>query len=69
MARTYQRVSDKVVKRTDHIWKKFGNGHLCCLCGAFTRKGPPPFPTPDDWMPEMYMVLNEKDRAQVRLVF
>lgn len=64
----YQKVGDKAYERTDHVWKVFGNGYLCCLCGGFTRQKPPPFPTPQDWLPETFIELNAKDRAQVRLV-
>lgn len=48
----------------DHVWFETGfeGNYKCCLCGA-VAKLPPPYPTPEDWVPERYERLLLSERA------
>lgn len=58
----FQQPTRKQVNRADHVWYKRPDGtYKCCLCGGVTLL-PPHYPTPDDWLPERYEVVEEADR-------
>ena len=53
-----QMLGDGIPHRAEHVWFRIPDGprrgyYKCCLCGAIAVE-PPPFPTPDDWMPLDY---------------
>lgn len=60
--RKFQRVSDKIVDRTDHVWMATGAGWKCVLCGGVTGRQPPPYPTPTEWIPDDHEKLAQPER-------
>ncbi len=60
--REFQTTTTPRPVRSDHVWfLKDGILHKCCLCGAVTQK-PPLYPTPEEWLPDRYEVLTDKER-------
>jgi len=64
----YQKVGDDGLKRYDHVWFKRNGRWKCCLCGAVTRKMPPPHrllsdKTADTWLPQTFESLTDQERA------
>jgi hypothetical protein len=62
-ARNFQIVGAPGLKRTDHVWFRRKGRWKCALCGCFTRKAPPKFPTPEGWLPEGVEKLTPDERA------
>jgi hypothetical protein len=61
-----QQVGRRRPDRKDHVWARWGKGGWkCVLCGAVTRtKEPPPYPTPGDFVPDLFEELTDAERAQ-----
>lgn len=62
----FQTPKTKNLKRSDHIWNRSGKGWKCLLCGGITFNTPPEFPTDQDWTPERYEKLTDKERDMVK---
>jgi hypothetical protein len=60
----FQHVKDRAFDRNDHVWVERGQSglYICVSCGAVTDS-PPPYPTPDSWMPSHYTRLEDFARA------
>lgn len=55
-----QTPATEVPDRKEHVWTELVDGrHQCCLCGAVVKGAPPPYPTPDRWMPDGYEPLTD----------
>jgi hypothetical protein len=59
----FQLVGAPGVRRTEHVWFRRNNRWKCCLCGAVTRKTPPPVPEPDGWRPDAVEPLTDQERS------
>lgn len=59
----YQTVNDPLPARNDHVWlKQRADRYKCCLCGGVATSEPPPYPTPESWMPDFYEELTSAER-------
>jgi hypothetical protein len=57
-----QRTGSKLHDRKDHVWTFRKRDYLCVLCGAVCNV-PPPYPTPDGWLPDHYEALTPAARS------
>lgn len=62
MTAYFQTPADPYCNRGDPIWVGGKDFWKCCLCGALTRTAPPPYPTPNGWLPERYELLTGEER-------
>ena len=51
-------VGEGLAHRAEHVWFKvhcgtWAGGYKCCICGGITMVLPP-FPTPDEWVPQEF---------------
>ncbi len=59
----FQTAADRCPDRKDHVWVGVCKHFKCVLCGAITLRKPPPYPTPEDWLPDTYETLTLDERA------
>lgn len=69
-----QMVNSPSIDRRDHVWNRIENTdpvvegvdhpphkYKCVLCGG-VDVNPPPFPTPQDWLPSTVVELTQEER-------